>query len=202
MVKTIIGVFGHLTQKKEISMHNPFWIVWLTAALIGTGCSYQQQLVKADQIHAKPRIAAVLPLANLTGHPHAGRIVGDLLITELYAATSLQLLEQTQVQTHLKADDGDWDEALERQTALELGERLGVDTVIFGSVSEYRYKRGLDEDPVVGINLRMLDVPSRQILWAGSKSATGGCFWFCEDSLNRLAQKICHDLVAGLAKAK
>jgi TolB-like protein len=183
-------------------MKNRFFLMLLSVALIGAGCSYQRQLVKGGQIHGKARIAAVLPLVNLSGHPHAGRIVGDLLVTELYAGTAFQLMEHTLMLTHLNSDQQDWDEVLERQSALALGEKLGVDTVIFGSVTEYRYKRGLDEDPVVGINLRLLDVASRQILWAGSKSASGGCFWFCEDSLNRLTQRVCHDLVSAMAAAR
>jgi len=198
----MVKIFNRVSLTRDGLMKNAVAGLLLVLVLVAAGCSYQQQLIKADQIHAKPRITALLPLDNLTSHPHAGRIVGDLLLTELYANTSLMMMEQSQVLTHLRTDQPDWDEAMARQTALAMGESLGVDTVIFGSVSEYRYKRGLDEDPVVGINLRMLDVPSRQVVWAGSKSATGGCFWFCEDSLNRLAQKVCHDLVATLAKAR
>ena len=62
------------------------------------------------------------------------------------------------------------------------------------------YKRGLDEDPVVGISVRMLDVNTGRILWAGSQSETGGCFWFCEDSLSRLTQKVCNALVRRMIK--
>ena len=100
-----------------------------------------------------------------------------------------------------KGKETDLDEVLEKAVALKVGKSLGVDTVIFGSVTEFRYKRGLDEDPVVGINIRMLDVKNDRILWAGSKSSTGGCFWLCEDSLNRLAQKVCNDLVEVMVKA-
>jgi hypothetical protein len=111
-------------------------------------------------------------------------------------------MERTAMLRHLKGDEMDLDEVLDRTVARQIGERLGVDTVIYGSVTEFRYKRGLDENPVVGINLRMLDVNTRQVLWAGSKSGTGGCFWFCEDSLNRLAQEVCHDLVASMQAAR
>lgn len=165
-------------------------------------CSYQQDFVKSQEIHSQARLTAVLPLVNLTSYPHAGRIVGDLLTTELYAVTDFIVMERTHMLEEFKGKEEDLNEVLDKAVALRVGKQLGVDTVIFGSVTEYRYKRGLDEDPVVGINIRMLDVNSEKILWAGSRSGTGGCFWFCEDSLNRLAQKTCHHLVAAMLKAK
>ena len=164
-------------------------------------CSYQQDYVKGKEIHAKARWVAILPLVNLTSHPNAGRIVTDLLSTEIYATTEFEILEQTEMLAKFKGKETDLEEVLEKAVALKVGKSLGVDTIIFGSVTEFRYKRGLDEDPVVGINIRMLDVKNDRVLWAGSKSSAGGCFWLCEDSLNRLAQKVCNDLVKVMVKA-
>lgn len=165
------------------------------------GCSYQRGSVETGNLRPEGRHAAILPLVNLTTYPHAGRIVGDLLTTEMYASTRFRILESTGMLERLKGEEEDLDRVLDRAVAQRIGKTLGVDTVVFGSVTEYRYKRGLDEDPVVGINIRMLDVPSGDILWVGSRSETGGCFWFCEDSLNRLAQKVCHTLVRRMVKA-
>lgn len=169
-----------------------------TLLLFCASCSYKQQYVNRSEIRARQRTVAVLPLVNLTSHPNAGRIVGDLLTTELLALSRFRIMERTELIDKLKGGDQDLDEALDRTTALKSGQKLGVDSVIYGSVSEYHYKRGLNEDPVVGINIRMLDVGSGQIVWAGSRSETGGCFWFCEDSLNRLAQKTCHKMVTDM----
>lgn len=166
------------------------------------GCAYHQCYVKGGEIHAKARWVAVLPLVNLTSYPHAGRIVGDLLTTELYALTSFQIMERTKMLEKFRGTEDDLDQVLEKSVALKVGRSLGVDTVIYGSVTEYAYKRGLDEDPVVGINMRMLDVKEDRVLWAGSQSGVGGCFWLCEDSLNRLAQKVCHDMVMRMVKAE
>lgn len=163
--------------------------------LFMTACSYEQSYVKGEDIRSKARFVAVLPLVNLTSYPQAGRIVGDILTTELYAQTNFKIVERSSMIERLRGTSEDLDRAVDRAVALKAGRDLGVDTVIYGSVSEYRYKRGLDEDPVVGINILMLDVKTDRVLWAGSKSDTGGCFWFCEDSLNRLTQEICHDMV-------
>jgi TolB-like protein len=165
-------------------------------------CSYDQTFVRGADIHSRARWVAVLPLVNLTSYPNAGRIVGDLLTTELYAQTEFQLMERTEMLEKLKGKTDDLDEVLDRSVALKVGKELGVDTLIYGSVTEYRYKRGLDEDPVVGVNIRMLDVNKGEVLWAGSESRTGGCFWLCEDSVNRLAQQTCHDMVKAMIKVR
>ena len=172
------------------------YLFLLIVVIFLAACTYEQQYIRHAEIQSRARYAAVLPMVNLSSYPHAGRIVSDILTTELYAQSNFQLMESSTVINRLQGDALDLDEVLDKMVVLDVGRQLGVDTVIYGSVSEYRYKRGLNEDPVVGINLRMLDVKTKRILWAGSKSRTGGCFWFCEDSLNRLAQQVCNELVA------
>lgn len=166
--------------------------------LLSFSCSYQQDYVKGEDIHSRARLVAILPFVNLTSYPNAGKIVGDLMTTEFYALTEFQIKERTDMLEKLKGTEEDLDMVMDKTVALRVGKLLDVDTVIFGSVTEFRYKRGLDEDPVVGINIRMLDIPTEKILWNGSKSAAGGCFWFCEDSLTRLAQQVCHDQVTAM----
>lgn len=172
------------------------YLFLVTLLFMLTACAFEQQYIRPAQIQSRARYVAVLPLVNLSSYPHAGRIVSDILTTELYAQSPFQLMEGSAVINQLQGTALDLDEVLDKMVVTDVAKALGVDTVIYGSVSEYRYKRGLNEDPVVGINLRMLDVKTQKVLWAGSKSRTGGCFWFCEDSLNRLAQKVCNELVA------
>lgn len=157
-------------------------------------------LLQSKEIHSKARTVIVLPFVNLTSYPHAGRIASNLMTTELYARTPFQIMEQTQLLEKLKGSETDLDEALDKTVAVKIGKQVGVDTVIYGTVTEFRYKRGLDERPVVGINVRMLDVKSRQVLWAASRSKTGGHFWFGEDSVNELALNVCGSLVTEMVK--
>lgn len=46
-------------------------------------CAYEQQYIRRTEIQSRARYAAVLPKVNLSAYPHAGRIVSDLLATEL-----------------------------------------------------------------------------------------------------------------------
>jgi polysaccharide biosynthesis protein PelC len=158
-----------------------------------------QSFVKAERIHARARLVAILPFVNLTTNPQAGKIITDLMVSELYTVPKFQIMEQTALNEKIKKSkeykEDYFEDMLDNISAQNIGKLLGVDTVIFGSVSEYRYKMDLSEVPVVGINIRLLDVESGSILWTASKSRTGRNSWLVKDSLNSLAQKTCHDIV-------
>lgn len=168
--------------------------------LLVSGCSgtYQKDYVQSRGIAEDARFVAVLPLVNLTTTPNAGRMVSDILVTELYSATGFRLMESTSMLKRMKGDEDDIEYVVEDVVAQEIGHRLGVDTVVYGSVSEYRYSRGVNQSPAAGINLRMIDVDSGKVLWASSASRTGGCFFGCEDSLNSITQEAVEEMVESM----
>ncbi len=142
---------------------------------------------------------AVLPLVNLTAHPQAGRAVGDILTTELYATGKFTILERTAIIERILDDETDLDFVMTSAVARRIGKDLGAGLVIFGSVSEYRYMRGIDQNPAAGMNLRMLDVDTGEILWAASSSRSSG--WY-RISLNQICQEACRDMVADLVATR
>jgi TolB-like protein len=149
------------------------------AILSLTGCTsgYHVQYL-APQVDSRPHIsAAVLPLVNLTTHPYAGKIVGDLLSTELHRIPGVHFSERTALQQTLADDGYDSEQLMDRTAAQQAGKTLGVEHVFYGSVTEYRYRRGLDQSPAVGINLRLLDVIEGRELWSASMSKTGSQFF-------------------------
>ncbi|HKK33726.1 MAG TPA: penicillin-binding protein activator LpoB [Desulfomicrobiaceae bacterium] len=171
--------------------------------ILMAGCSsgYHVQYL-APQPERKASVsAAVLPLVNLTTYPHAGRIVGDLLSTELHRIPGLRFAERTALQETLRGNAEDMARIMDRAVALKTGRTLGVERVFYGSVTEYRYKRGLDQNPAVGINLRLLDVTTGRELWSASMTKTGTCFWECSTAVNQVAQEVCHDMVSGMISA-
>ncbi len=176
--------------------------IFITISLIFffAGCSgtYMKEYVQPNGVAGEARHVAVLPLVNLTNTPNAGRMVGDLLTTELYASTPFDLMESTEMLKRIKGNEDDLDFVMEDAVARKMGSKLGVDTVIYGSVTEYQYKRGVNQSPAVGINLRMIDVASGNVLWASSSSKSGGCFFGCTESLNSVAQKTLAEMVAAM----
>jgi polysaccharide biosynthesis protein PelC len=88
---------------------------------------------------------------------------------------------------------------LNQSAYLEVGmdkftKTLGCDMLLLGTVSEYHYKRGLGEDPVIGLHLRLYDCETKSIIWTGSHSSVGRFSWFKEDSLSRLGQQVSQTL--------
>ncbi len=172
-------------------------LITMSLVLLLSACNAtrQQHYLNTEAMPSGDRTAAVLPFVNLTTHPNAGRIVGDVLSTELYGLPGYTFLESTAMLESLKGGEEDLEYILDKTVAQRVGNSLGVDTVFYGSVSEFRYKRGLDQSPVVGINIRMLDVRTGTVVWAASLTQSGGCFYGCDTSLNLLTQQICHEAV-------
>ncbi|WP_432736742.1 CsgG/HfaB family protein [Maridesulfovibrio sp. FT414] len=177
-----------------------FSFLFLVFFIAGCSGTYMKDYVQPQGIASDARLVAVLPLVNLTTTPNAGRMVSDLLSTELYSSTRFKIMESTEMLSRVKGDEDDLEFVMEDVVAQKMGHQLGVDTVIFGSVTEYQYKRGINQSPTVGINLKMLDVPSGKILWASSSSKTGGCFFGCTESLNSVAQETLAEMVQAMSE--
>lgn len=152
---------------------------------------------------------AVLPFENLTNHPNAGQIAADIVSTELYGVEGLRTVEVGRVRSRLSAGkpaadaastatastDGQPDAApLDAQAA---GRTLGVDAVLAGSVSEYGYQHGLREEPVVGLNARLVRVSDGAVLWTSSQSEAGRGY-FSRDSVNNVAQRVATRMIHSL----
>lgn len=148
---------------------------------VGTGASARQRV-------------AVVPLENLTNYPKAGLIVGELVASELYRRQLFDLTEGTALRKALGGLDIEPADLAESVGAAELAGRLGVDAVLVGSVSEYGYQHGLHEEPVVGINLRLVGAAG-EVLWAASHSTTGRGY-IARDSVNAAAQRLVGEMVS------
>lgn len=132
---------------------------------------------------------AVLPFENLTNYPSAGQIAADLVSTELYSQGIYRAVEASRVRNQLIAAKVDVEKLSDSTSAQAVGRTLGVDAVLIGSVSEYGYQHGLREEPVVGLNARLVRSADGAVLWASSQSATGRGY-FSRDSVNNVAQRV------------
>ena len=48
-----------------------------------------------------------------------------------------------------------------------------ADYIVTASVSEWRYKSGLDAEPAVGITLKIIEVSTNKVLWQGTGARSG-----------------------------
>ena len=147
-------------------------LIALLVATTGCGSFHRSEFLGPEAARKAVRSAAVLPLENLTARPDVGRIVAEHLATEL-GNGGIKIVNPDAALKKLDLVSGG---SVDRLVAMRIGEMLGVDAVVFGSVAE-----ALDGEAsigprhaTVGMTLRVLDVKSGNWLLAGSYSATAG----------------------------
>lgn len=117
------------------------------------------------------RQIAVLPFRAAT--ELIGSSVSDLWVTELLQMGCYDVMERSQMSAVL----GETEVALSGLTsgqAAQVGQMLGAEAVVLGTVSEYeKVAMGGRTYPVVGISARMIDAQTGRILWSVDYSARG-----------------------------
>lgn len=181
----------------------------LLAGLLLAGCSVgrinSRDFAQPGAALPAGATVAVLPFENLTNHPNAGQIAADLVSTELYGLGGVRTMEAGRIRSRLSAQrpadaaspgapEAQADAPLDVQAA---GRALGVDAVLAGSVSEYGYQHGLREEPVVGLNARLVRVSDGAVLWTSSQSEAGRGY-FSRDSVNNVAQRVVTRMIDSL----
>lgn len=170
----------------------------VSACSIGRGNS--RDFVDGGGILPRGATVAVLPFENLTNHQNAGMIASELVSTELYSLGLYRVVEASRVRNQLIAAKVDVEKLAESTYAQDVGRTLGVDAVLVGSVTEYGYQHGLREEPVVGLNARLVRASDGSVLWASSQSQVGRGY-FTRDSVNNVAQRVVSRMLDGLRGA-
>lgn len=142
-------------------------LVSLVALLLG-GCAVTDVSARSPALGAEDKLA-VLPFANLTDVPLAGRRAQAIAVSLLrqrglrevvgYPQPRADLLSRAAVPTE--------------QQALQWARRQGARYALDGSVTEWRYKTGVDSEPAVGVVLRLRDVADGRVVWSASGARSG-----------------------------
>ncbi len=169
-------------------------LAWLLAA-----CSTPApRVVKNDALWAKARVVAVAPLANLTTHYKAGLIAAELAAAELRALKRFEVIGPQAVVSRLNLDELAVNDGLDLSRPAELGRRLGANTLLTGTVNEFRYLYGLYDQPTVGLTLRLVDLKTGQVVWEAVHSAGEASYWPSKMTLNQLAARVCAEMIGTL----
>lgn len=167
----------------------------LTVCLLTAACSTGTVDQWARPLATPIERLAVLPFDNLTPAVRAGSIVADVLASELLATGSLPVADPGEVADLLRRESLDAIDVTRWPAPVRLGRLLQVSHVLQGSVTEYRYKPGLSETPVVGVTARIIEVASGDVVWTATHARTGAT-WLREDGLARVVQDIARDIAA------
>ncbi len=138
---------------------------------------------------------AVLPLANYTETPDAGRAA------QAIAANTLRGDRHTHVVAMPAADSGETFDSMAQpnlERSLDWARSQHADYALTGAVEEWRYKVGVDGEPVVSVTFELRELSSGRVIW----SAVGTRSGFSRSSLGGVAQKLVGKLLAPLAASR
>lgn len=161
-------------------------------ALVWLGACATVERAPAPALEAQA-VWAVAPFANHTETPLAGSRAQAIASQWLAARVS----------PHVVVPPADWlDASLFEKSAprglpefLQWAKSQKARYLLTGSVSEWRYKVGVDGEPAVGLTVTVYDVGSGARLY----SAVGGKSGFSRESLAGVAQKLMGELLAPLS---
>ena len=120
---------------------------------------------------------AVMPLDNMTSEKYAGDIVRQVVISEILASGLLDAVVPGEVMNAVNELGIKTITSLNATQIKLLGDALGVEAVIMGSVEEYgMVKAGSASAPQVTITLMMADSGTGSIVWSITKTRGGASF--------------------------
>lgn len=158
-------------------------IIIVSAALIALGllflcgCAQQQHFVRQGTDLEHIRSIAVLPFENFTRDDFAGEKIRRIVITELLTR-GVDVTEPGEVTKLLRELNVMSLRSIKTKEIQKLGETLGVDAVMSGSVEAFGISKGINVTyPEVTINLMLLDTGSGKIIWSVRESTGGASFW-------------------------
>lgn len=125
---------------------------------------------------------AIIPFENYTDTPLAGYTVASILEGDLRAAG----IKLTNRQWNFK----DVEPTREELDTLFKKASQNADYVITGTVNEFRYKTGIDGEPVVSITIFIYDAQKQTVL----KGASAACSGWAHQSLGTVTQKLIRDI--------
>ncbi len=151
-------------------------VVWVGIGLFslhGCAATPRKFVSLGTPVAGRPRLA-LLPLENLSGRPEAGDLLTRMLFVELVRSGGCELVESGNVDTALDALHVRATGSLSSEQLRGLGDKLGVRFVLTGSVLESGTVRTPEgEVPSVGVALKLLEVRSARVAWAGMRFRSG-----------------------------
>ncbi len=142
-------------------------VVSLAALLLG-GCAVATVSARSPALAADTRLA-VLPFANLTDVPLAARRAEAITVSLLRQRGLHDVVSYPRAEPDLLRAAPT--PGLEQ--TLRWARRQGARYALEGSVTEWRYKTGVDSEPAVGIVLRLRDVADGRVVWSASGARSG-----------------------------
>ena len=180
-------------QEREMETSKGRYAAFLAAVALGLLSACSTVDVSSGPAFVAGESIAILPIANHTETPEAGQRVRSIAHSLLYQKgfSNLKQYPQDETTDLLMASSAD----RQRQQALEWARQTGARYALTGSVQEWRYKVGLDGEPVVGLTFDLVDVNDASLVW----SATGSRSGWSRSSLAGVGQTLIKEMLNPLS---
>ena len=170
--------------------------VWCAAVasmgLLVTACGTVRQ-TGVPSLSASDKIA-VASIANFTETPDAGLSAGSIAVNVLRHNG----LADVRVAPDDARRNAMFDTAARTNgdASLSWARSQQARYVLSGAVEEWRYKTGVDGEPVVGVTFELTDVSSGKVVWSGTGSRSGWSRSGLANVANTLIGKVLAPLAA------
>lgn len=155
------------------------------------------------QVNQGPAIAiapqsgiVVGPIANNSDTPLANKQVESMLVGLLHAK-GMQRVYTYQTPGNCGKLLYCPDSTPARATLIAYARQKGAQFVLTGGANEWRYKVGLDGEPVAGVSLQLISVRYGTVVWSAVGSAIGGT----RQGLDVLGQSLLIKLTSNISRA-
>jgi TolB-like protein len=147
---------------------------------------------------------AILPFDNLSGEEGAGEKMTEIFVVELMRTGRFEVVEPGRVKKAMMEKRIRTTRDLDLDAARWLGETLGLDLILVGSVLEFEIQESQNKPvPVVTVTARFLKADSGATLWAAYQSRKGDdretlFGWGRITSLSQLGDAVASEMLRGL----
>jgi len=162
--------------KEKIRYTNLVAAIIALCILLLSGCA-KKHFIRENIDTAGIKSIAVLPFENFTRDDFAGEKIRRIVITELLSR-GVDVTEPGEVTRLLSELNVRSLRSIKTEEIKKVGETLGVDAVMSGSVEAFGISKGINVTyPEVTVNLMLLETVSGNIIWSVRSSTGGASFW-------------------------
>lgn len=161
----------------------------LMGLLMLAGCTTLHQGMREAAPQAETWV--VIPFVNNTETPFAAERAEAIATALLYARGVQRVVTAPMEPT---ADvEALPDRGLRRQLeGVAWAKKQNIRYALQGTVTEWRYKVGLDGEPVAGMTLQLVDLNDGKVLWSGSSGKSG----WSREAVSAVAQQVLEKLIS------
>jgi len=149
-------------------------IIWFSAKCSST---IKESRIESPDAISRVRCIAVLPLENRTSKGMAGYQVAEIVSSELINTSVFGVMEPIETLRTMQGLKIPVASKYDIGRAVEIGNSLGVDGVVIGTLKEFSFKGEFAElnegNPVVSLELRLLNTKNGNVVWSSEIKKTG-----------------------------